>query len=266
MKSIIHSVYYSSSPIKSAVHHHDCHQILYIVSGQATAVINGKEREIKKGSLLILSRFEEHYVKKASEDYCRYVLRIKPDAQYTGDIKLFSLLFNRPVNFNNMIFSENDGEKIEYIFLRIIQEYGEENGLRENMIDLLVNELFIFLYRHTEFDTKICDDPVFDTVVKVQNILSSNFAEDFSLKELSLSLAVSPSFLSHGFKKVTGMSVMSYLLACRIAEAKKRLARTDKPIGTVAEECGFSDFSNFSRIFKRTVGMSPSEYAKKYRV
>lgn len=266
MKSVIHSVHYSSSPVKSNVHHHDCHQILYVVSGWATAVIDGKERKIEKGNLLILSRFEEHYVKKASEDYCRYVLRIEPDAQYTGDIKLFALLFNRPVNFNNMISSADDGEKTEYIFKRIIEEYAKENLLRDKMIDLLVNELFVLLYRHTEYDGAICDDPAFDTVVKVQNILSSNYAEDFSLKELSLSLAVSPSFLSHGFKKVTGMSVMSYLLACRIAEAKKRLARTDKPIGTVAEECGFSDFSNFSRIFKRTVGMSPSDYAKKYRV
>ena len=52
------SVKYSDQPIGLSNHYHDCHQILYIVSGKLAAVINGEEHLAESGDLLILSRFE----------------------------------------------------------------------------------------------------------------------------------------------------------------------------------------------------------------
>jgi len=43
------------------------------------------------------------------------------------------------------------------------------------------------------------------------------------------------------------------------------LAETDWEIGTIVEECGFSDNSNFSRTFKKTTGLSPTEFRKQFR-
>ena len=45
--------------------------------------------------------------------------------------------------------------------------------------------------------------------------------------------------------------------------ARLMLAGTDDAIGCIADECGSTDFSNFSRIFKRVTGCSPSEYRDK---
>ena len=64
--------------------------------------------------------------------------------------------------------------------------------------------------------------------------------------------------------KDTGMSVMEYLLSCRMASAKRMLAGTQMGIGEIVERCGFSDNSNFSRTFKALNGMSPTDFRKKY--
>ena len=48
------------------------------------------------------------------------------------------------------------------------------------------------------------------------------------------------------------------------ADCRKTLPETDLPIGTVSENCGFTDHSNFGRIFMTETGLSPSQFRKKY--
>ena len=85
------------------------------------------------------------------------------------------------------------------------------------------------------------------------------------LDELARRVNVSRYYLSHSFKSVTGYGVRQYQILCRIAAAKEKLAVTDMPVSEICFEVGFSDLSNFSRYFGKTVGCTPGEYRKKVR-
>ena len=233
-----------------------------MTQGNATVVLNDKERPLTSGKILILNRFEQHSIKSPSENYERFILRIEPQAQYSGDPRLFSIILNRPNNFINIIDCEEDFQKIKFTFERLTSEFDSTSPMSKTMTELLFNQLLIYIYRHIKLDFSHYDSISFSTILKAENILSVNYYKKISLKQLADALSVSPSLLSHSFKKITGMSVMNYLLACRIAEAKSQLIKTDMPIGRIAEQCGFSDFSNFSRIFKKMTGYTPSQYLK----
>lgn len=265
MKSRIQSVKFSDTPISGIPHYHNCHQLLFVSRGYATILLNCKEFLLSSGEILLLSRFEQHSIQDTSPDYQRFILKLEPQLQYAHQPRLFSILFNRPKNFNNVIAVGGDFENISGVFRQLIAERQNAHAMNETMIDLLLHQLMIYIYRHIELDRSYYTSHHFSMVLQAQSILSANYQTSFTLREIADTLSVSPSLLSHSFKEITGMSVMNFLLACRIAEAKNQLLQTETPIGLIAEQCGFSDFSNFSRTFKKETGYTPSQYVKAFK-
>lgn len=96
-----------------------------------------------------------------------------------------------------------------------------------------------------------------DTICKY---IEENFAKDISLTDVSSIVAMSESSFSHFFKKRTGRSFISYLNDVRIGQSTKLLFETTNSIAEISFVCGFSNISNFNRIFKKIKGQTPSEY------
>lgn len=66
------------------------------------------------------------------------------------------------------------------------------------------------------------------------------------------------------FRKATGMSPLEYVHTLRLEEAKQQLEATQLPVEAIAGECGYEDAGYFSRLFTRRVGMTPSNYRRRF--
>ena len=84
--------------------------------------------------------------------------------------------------------------------------------------------------------------------------------EDISLESLSENFFISSSYLSMEFKQVTGFNLSNYIQLTRIKNAQYRLVSSNDKISIIAQECGFSSFSQFNRVFNKIAGTSPREY------
>ena len=73
-------------------------------------------------------------------------------------------------------------------------------------------------------------------------------------------LHISEGYLSHSFKKETGLSPMNYLTQYRIQQAMRMLRDCRVKIYEVADQVGYQDIAYFSSTFKKLTGMSPSDY------
>lgn len=82
---------------------------------------------------------------------------------------------------------------------------------------------------------------------------------------ISRSLCVSRTHLNRKLKAITGQTTSECVLRIRMSVAKRLLDDTDIPIGDVAFRCGMEHFTYFSALFKKTVGMTPSQYKKRNR-
>lgn len=95
-----------------------------------------------------------------------------------------------------------------------------------------------------------------------KHYIQENFNKKISLAELSMNLHCSTVTLTESFRKEWGCTVMQYVTKKRMQLAESLLMETHTSIAEIAEACGFSDVAYFSKCFKNTHGVSPSEWRK----
>jgi AraC-like DNA-binding protein len=87
-------------------------------------------------------------------------------------------------------------------------------------------------------------------------------AQPWSIVQLAREAAMSRSAFFERFSRAVGMAPMEYLLAWRMALAKRMLRQRELPIADIAERTGYSSVSTFGVAFTRHVGMPPGRYAR----
>ena len=102
-----------------------------------------------------------------------------------------------------------------------------------------------------------------NTVLKILDYSSKNYSDPcFSLSTVSEHFHLSHKYLSSIFKKHTGENFTTYIRNLKIEKSKELLANTSKSLKDIAVSCGFTDYYYFSKVFKQTVGISPTDYRK----
>ena len=96
---------------------------------------------------------------------------------------------------------------------------------------------------------------------KAQNYIKHSYMNDISVEKIAASIPLDRRYLSRIFKKETGKSVQEYIITTRLKNGCDLLQ-----MGKSVEECatltGYPDASTFSKAFKRTYGIPPSEFKK----
>lgn len=97
---------------------------------------------------------------------------------------------------------------------------------------------------------------------KVERYVMEHISEDFKREDIANALYFNPSYLSHIFKQEKGISLNKFINQLRIQEAKRLFDTTNLPVGNVAMDTGYYNFSYFSKQFKEMYHVTPSEYKK----
>ena len=97
------------------------------------------------------------------------------------------------------------------------------------------------------------------TVVEMINFIKNNYQDKISISDLSKKLAYSESMLNRKFKKEVHITFNEYLNRYRINKAIELLKNSDYNITEISYMCGYSSAKYFSRVFKKYLGISPSD-------
>lgn len=92
-----------------------------------------------------------------------------------------------------------------------------------------------------------------------------HLAEPLNLHTVAAAVGVNASYFSARFKKETGQTLTEYILQERMRLAVNLLLTTRLQVQTIAQYCGFLDVNYFSRLFRQSVGVSPTEYRRQGR-
>lgn len=100
-----------------------------------------------------------------------------------------------------------------------------------------------------------------DVVDEVMHYIEQNYAdEELSLNMIASHVNFSPNHLSTVFSQQTGQTFIKYLTDYRMNKAKELLHCTGKKSSSICQEVGYKDPHYFSYLFKKTQGMTPTQY------
>lgn len=102
-------------------------------------------------------------------------------------------------------------------------------------------------------------------ITDAKRFIQQHYQEALRLEDVSNAVGFNATYFSAMFKKETGQNFMDYLTELRMNKAKELLCSDENSVQDVADQIGYRDLKYFSRLFKKTTGISPSEYKKLYR-
>jgi len=103
-------------------------------------------------------------------------------------------------------------------------------------------------------------------IAGVQDWISTHFSVATPVEEMERRSGLAERSFKRRFASATGHTPIGYVQRLRIEDAKRRLERTNAPIDEIGWQVGYEDSAFFRRLFKRTVGLTPGGYRRKFQL
>jgi transcriptional regulator GlxA family with amidase domain len=104
------------------------------------------------------------------------------------------------------------------------------------------------------------------TILGCQDWLTDNYSVATPVEEMAKRSGLTSRTFKRRFAKATSLTPIAYVQTLRIEAAKRRLERTDTAIDRIGWQVGYEDPAFFRRLFKRTTGVTPGSYRRKFRL
>lgn len=261
--------------------------IMYIMDkGELFLEYNGDSVALHEGDIIIFSEGDFHRPLKASECSYYFIHFDHEDSmkKYMSEDEYVKSFIAKRINFlKSNIYG---ADVYNYFKIRLPEQcHIADKGLLAHMEALLdknriapetnspefrfnvsssVADIFMKIENHyietIEKSISKKGSLTYSNVKKIASFVDTNYKGNFSGDDIEKEFFINFDYANRIFKKHTGMSIMKYRNALRINDAKKALIITNRSIGEISHSVGFDDESYFSRIFKKSEGVSPSAF------
>lgn len=200
----------------------------------------------QKDKNAIISLIEKKHIEENNEDF--FLLSTK-----RNDLLMWNVIFVREVikvgatkQFIHTLYNKYYSSIQTLSTLEAMQKL--ELNMANTYLDILINSV------------EITDNFIINKVI---GYLYIHLENHLTLEEIAEELNVSVGYMCNCFKKNMGISIMKYYKNIKINRAKTLLKNTNKSILEISTVLSFCDQSNFTKVFKNVVGLSPKDYRNK---
>ena len=236
--------------------------IMYMRTDGGSIVSTQQNYPIQKGALCFIGGNHFHYtLPDDPQNYDRSKLFLSPE-DLDKLLSLFPKELDMPTvfNANALVYTQLDTAEQQYVeqILDNIQRYTHNRHYLDSVLKSGYMALLVYLHKN-QLQVKTTHG---DMIQKAVEYINQHITENISMDDICREIHISKYHFSRQFKKVTGFTVMDYVLKTRIVAAKNMLTDTAFPISEISSRCGFSSTSYFCRVFKEHTGLSPLQYRK----
>lgn len=244
-------------------HTHSFFEILWIKSGESKHIVDEHELDLSLDTIYFMSPGQVHHLEKHGA--------VKGDSimfteeffilNFTSKEALEKLSFLRNSYKNpHLKLDQETKTSLQPILQLMYTEFSRipHSKLALSSLTFLLLNLLERLYETHKTNGNI--NGHISLLDKFSNLLEQHYTAQKPVTFYAGQLCVTSHYLNGIIKKATGKAVSEVIRDRLMLETKRMLVHTDHPIGYIAEELGFNDFSYFSRQFKKQTGFSPDRY------
>ena len=272
------SFHLSNSPNIDEREIHPYHEILLYIVGDTELLTKDGQHTPKKKSLIMIPKETYHFFRpKSSNEFVR--LKISIPSDWVENEQLSYLM-------SKMKFFENLNENISFVFDRLynvlknktnrvgfyaysaflmliteldISGMEETPGSRTENSRLMTDLIEYISENLSECGLEIKESHLINNLIAYIN---QNFNRDISLEEISKEFYIDKFYISRLFKEQVGVTIWNYVIFRRLT-AFNDLICADTSIEDAYMRVGFQNYSNFFRLYKKHMNMTPSQFKKK---
>ncbi|MEI7884948.1 MAG: PocR ligand-binding domain-containing protein [Clostridia bacterium] len=148
---------------------------------------------------------------------------------------------------------EINPQPLKESFYQLTQLATEEVVAWAEILSAYASYIWLKEYVSIKFDEE------FD---KISQYISANLADDLISDQIAKDLKISRNSLFRIIKHNSGQTLSNFITEKRILAAKKMLKETNQSINAIAEAVGIEDYNYFTKVFKKIIGKTPSQYRK----
>ena len=242
-------------------HYHPCFELHYIEKGEASYLCGKKTVAVPAGTLLIIPprMYHKELSSTAGTEKMTLTLEISPPPRSAD--KKFCNAFPRleavSVYVNDAVVRE-ELVKLKRLALTMDGGFITREKMRALAHSFTV-DLYDLLSKDAPCDTELSKDVALTREYEIDTFMALNFMSNSARDELAERLHVSPRQLHRIIKKSYGKTYREKLLEIRLEIALSFLRDTDKSIGEISEELGYSNSASFTAFIKSSTGKTPGE-------
>lgn len=237
----------------TGLHYHDDTNIVFALSGSLTQTMSSRSSVLGSSSLMYVPAGEMHATNFGPQGASCFFVAI--DESWV-DKKLESAKIDAK---GPRIAT--DGNPLQALVLRMYEEFRSPDSLSELIVEGTLLELLGRWFRQGSLQQQNAPG----WLRSVRTLLQDSFRESVSLSDLSKAVGVHPSHIAREFHRVYGLTIGEYIRKLRVdlvGEKLRERGQTAETLTDLALQAGFSSHAHMSSVFKRTTGMTPSEFKK----
>lgn len=250
-----HFVQYGKTEMRPYAHRDDYYIVALLTGGSAALEIDFERIELNAGDILIVSPLQAHR-KPPREQWCAdgWMLAFAPEFLSEAEVRALDEYSISPHPLS-------PGEAVVSDIVTLCAMF-ERNSADDNISAAMAAAIKTIVLAAVGKSDRSVTGRYRAITLAFRKLLDVHLATEKSPAAYASMLNITEVYLNEAVKAATGLSVGAYLRSRVIIQAKRLLAYTSISAKEIAYTLGYNDYAYFSRLFRKSTGISPSAYAK----